>query len=420
MSHKQIVDVYERTDFARRIVEIVTSKVKSPFCIGLDANWGNGKTTFINEFLAPAAESQHLPMVIFDCFEQERLGDPFLSITQHILQALPIEDGGKFNEVRNGLVQAAKRVAVTGSKVFVKALVKTVLKQGVEDIAAEYASTDQSAIIADETTTAIENYVAEKLENGLKDKAAKENFKKSVFELAKKASGHERILVVVDELDRCRPQFALDVLESVKHILNAEGLIFVFSYHKSQLHSLIKHEFGSEVDAEQYLHKFINLDLILPATQIFESEPHFKLLVKEYFERFTIKSETVTSFVNVLFKLNKVHMFEARTIERICVAFALTNESSIDIRLQILLVVWSVKNPKIFSMILNRQPVPGDTPEKLKITSFAADLKSEFSLVNNNPTLGAYIQAILVGPNKNNTDEWGDISFFSNRLNQYK
>ena len=67
----------------------------------------------------------------------------------------------------------------------------------------------------------------------------------------------------MDELDRCRPDYAVDLLEKVKHFFSVEGIVFVLAIDKDQLISSIKGRYGSEsIDGNAYLKRFIDFEYI--------------------------------------------------------------------------------------------------------------------------------------------------------------
>ena len=421
MSQAQLVDVYERKDFADRLVDIVTTKIKSQFSIGIDATWGNGKTTFIENYLTPAAKSKELPIVVFDCFEQERSGDPFITITQHILQTLSAPDNAQIEEAQRRVVFTAKKVFSAAGTIVLKALSRTILKQETSEVLDAILPGEQAEIISTEATAALESFISDKLKNGLQEKIAKENFREAILELAKVSSKHGKILVVIDELDRCRPDFALDVLESIKHILNAEGLVFVIAYHKTQMHSLIKHEFGADFDAVQYLHKFINLDLQLPVTKISENADHFKFLVKQFFNPYSIHSNTLSSFSDVLNAIHFFYGFEARTIERICTTFALCDGGNLDIRIKVLLVVWSVKHTDLFRLIVNGKTLPKEAQSELNFINISTALRFENQIGAMDPYSPAmYFDSLFTGMNGNNQGALYRLFNYARLINQYR
>ena len=54
------------------------------------------------------------------------------------------------------------------------------------------------------------------------------------------------IIIVIDELDRCRPTYAIKLLEEIKHLFDVPGLVFVFGMHGDQLAHSVKAAYGAE------------------------------------------------------------------------------------------------------------------------------------------------------------------------------
>lgn len=370
MSQQDLADIYDRTRFANSLINIAL-KVHSPFSIGVDAKWGNGKTTFVKQFLKKSADRENLPMIVFDCFEHERAGDPFFSITQHILSQLTSDKSDSLTEeVKKQVGNAALKVAKAGGVILMKAFTKTVLKQELADVVSELGGEQQSDVIAEETSGKIEDYIAAKLQNGNQEAAAKANFHKAVEELAS-LNTHKKILVVIDELDRCKPKFSLEVLESIKHLLNASGLVFVITYYREQLCSSVKHEFGDQIDANQYLHKFVNIDFSLPTQKLIDNAESFETLVRQFLTKFPNLHTNHEHFLNYLNSYNQVYAFEARTIERICTLYAISGSGRLPPKIQILLLVWIVKERRLIEYILQGNKLPKDFHNTLKINELS-------------------------------------------------
>lgn len=74
-------------------------------------------------------------------------------------------------------------------------------------------------------------------------------------------------MLFVDELDRCRPDFAVNMLEIIKHTFNVKGVQFVLVTNTQQLRSSINHCYGETVDAQRYLDKFLKYSFSLPQVQ---------------------------------------------------------------------------------------------------------------------------------------------------------
>lgn len=65
------------------------------------------------------------------------------------------------------------------------------------------------------------------------------------------------MIIFIDELDRCKPSFAVHLLEQIKHYLYDERIIFVLSVNQEELQYTIKHFYGNEFDASRYLDRFL-------------------------------------------------------------------------------------------------------------------------------------------------------------------
>ena len=72
------------------------------------------------------------------------------------------------------------------------------------------------------------------------------------------------IYICIDELDRCRPTYAISLLEGVKHLFNAKGVCFVFSTNLAQLSESVKAVYGPGFNGHMYLKRFFDFDYQLP------------------------------------------------------------------------------------------------------------------------------------------------------------
>lgn len=71
------------------------------------------------------------------------------------------------------------------------------------------------------------------------------------------------IVIIIDELDRCRPDYAVKTLETLKHFFDIPGFVFILSIDEKQLKSSVKKLFGTD-NFDGYKRKFINNSFILP------------------------------------------------------------------------------------------------------------------------------------------------------------
>lgn len=71
------------------------------------------------------------------------------------------------------------------------------------------------------------------------------------------------IIIIIDELDRCSPDYAVRTLEVLKHFFDVSGFVFVLAIDENHLKNSVKCLFGTE-NFEGYKRKFINNTFLLP------------------------------------------------------------------------------------------------------------------------------------------------------------
>ena len=91
------------------------------------------------------------------------------------------------------------------------------------------------------------------------------NFQELVDALLRREGQRPRRLVVfVDDLDRCLPEKAIQVLEAIKLFLDVPGCIFVLGLDREAIEDAVQKRYKGEVKAREYLEKIIQLPFILP------------------------------------------------------------------------------------------------------------------------------------------------------------
>jgi len=105
------------------------------------------------------------------------------------------------------------------------------------------------------------------LEKAESDKQSLQAFRDELAEFVQKSeTTGQPVVYFIDELDRCRPTYAIAVLERVKHLLNVPGVVFVFAWDRKQLNETIKHVYGRQTDSGGYLLRFVDLEFSLSIT----------------------------------------------------------------------------------------------------------------------------------------------------------
>ncbi|HAS64270.1 MAG TPA: hypothetical protein DCS35_17925, partial [Vibrio sp.] len=111
----------------------------------------------------------------------------------------------------------------------------------------------------------IDSIIADKLDNSKEDKNALKEFREFLEHIVKEKTSNKKLVFIIDELDRCRPDFALEIIEKIKHLFSVPGLTFVLVMNRTQLEESVKCRYGAGIEAQTYLQKFINIWLRLPS-----------------------------------------------------------------------------------------------------------------------------------------------------------
>ena len=85
----------------------------------------------------------------------------------------------------------------------------------------------------------------------------------------------KRLIFVIDELDRCKPTYAVKLLEVIKHYYTNDRTVFLLSTNNVQLSHTIRKVYGQSFDGPSYLNKFYDLIFNLPD---FDVETYIKYI----------------------------------------------------------------------------------------------------------------------------------------------
>jgi hypothetical protein len=106
--------------------------------------------------------------------------------------------------------------------------------------------------------------------------------------------------VFIDELDRCRPTYAIELLETVKHLFEIKGIVFVIATNTDQLQHSIKVVYGQGFDANRYLYRFFQRTYTLKM-------PDMEKFILSY-PAFTPLGENLASTANGNIQINQDHL----------------------------------------------------------------------------------------------------------------
>lgn len=249
-----IIDIPEDNPFLnckldrRKYADILKDIVSTGdgFVLAINNEWGTGKTTFI-QMWRQLLINEKFRTIYFNAWENDFETTPLPAILAE-LKILTPKDRRKFNSLLNKGAKIAQNVIPSVTKNLVKNNLGIDISEGVENFTK--AATD---ILKDE----ISKYTAR--QKGMLE------FRESLREYVSSDESEKPLIFIIDELDRCRPDYAVEFLEHIKHFFSVKGIVFVLAIDKRQLCSSISGAYGSNAfDSTDYLRRFIDIEYTLP------------------------------------------------------------------------------------------------------------------------------------------------------------
>lgn len=248
-------DLLNRKQYADILTQIV-KHAEGGFTLSINADWGYGKTTFIKMW-EKVLQNEGYYTIYFNAWETDFVADPMMALIDGLRNGfeakdLPSEHLQKVKalwKTASKLVQLVPQYRIIGE-------IAEALQEGIGD-----CTEDNDEL---QKCTSIKQLVY--------------TFRKQLSDFAKTIDQEKQLIVFVDELDRCRPDYAVQMLERIKHFFSLDNIIFVLSIDKKVLCKSIKAVYGGlEIDTEAYLRRFIDLEFDLP-------EPNISDFIEAQFE----------------------------------------------------------------------------------------------------------------------------------------
>lgn len=381
-------DALGRKDSADILSHFVRSCSES-VVICLDGAWGQGKTTFFRMWRQQLL-NEGLVTLYFNAWENDFSDDALICLIGEISSA--IEDISLHGDKAKAKKYLAK------AKKFGMGLVKRSIP-----VAAKIATAgalDLDKLTEQALASFAETIAKEQIENYEKSKKTLTAFKAALEELALSVYDDDEdrkpLIFIVDELDRCRPNFAIEVLEKAKHFFNVKNIVFVIGADKEQLGHSIRSLYGNKINVNGYLRRFIDFDYILPPP---EKGKYFKALFNRFgFDAyFTSKTGNKSRYegrqtISTFSDLFKIYDLSLREQEHCCSLLSLAIRTTpIDHRLYPIflsyLIVLKVKEPYIYKSFIASEITEAELLKQL--SSMPGGV--EFLASNYGPVLEAHI-----------------------------
>ncbi|UZK70777.1 KAP family NTPase [Sphingomonas sp. S1-29] len=245
------------------------------YTLNLDARWGEGKTYFLQNLQAQLAEDGRTVAMV-NAWQDDHGDDPLTSVIAAIDEMLlPFAHKDSVTVPFDHAKRAAAAIGTEALKQVGFHFIKMATGIGLEKLieqASDGAETLDAAAFekgADAALNAVAAKIAaERVANHKAASRAIETFRSRIRETiaAASASGGATLpmFVFIDELDRCRPLYAIKMLEDIKHLFSIEGLIFIVATDSEQLAHSVKAIYGEGFDSNRYLRRFFDRVFVFP------------------------------------------------------------------------------------------------------------------------------------------------------------
>jgi len=373
----------DRSQYAAVLTEVVRT-YSDGFVLSLNNQWGTGKTTFIkmwNVYL----QTKEFKTIYFNAWENDFDNNPLVALMAE-LETLTKGDDSTFKAL-------TQKAAVIG---------KNILPALIKAITAKYID---PGVFSDVLTSATEG-ATEILDEEIKAYSEKKKglieFRTELEKYVKENIEGKPLVLIIDELDRCRPNYAVQLLEQIKHFFNVPGIVFVLSIDKEQLGNAVKGVYGSEqLNSDEYLRRFIDIEFVLPDPEkgkftkylynYYEFGKYFTAEERKKYRRDGNDSESLLEFAILLFDNVKINLRQQEKVfahARIALNSFGHNQRLFPILFIFLIFVRDFQ-PKFYKRLVDRKDSPQTIINELKAI-LPANLLSE------RPRAFQFLEALLV------------------------
>lgn len=290
-------DFLNRHDFIKQVKNVIEllAKNKKNSCFAINGTWGIGKSYVLEKLEKQLLFYQNEETTLdqyfvfhFNCWEYDYYEEPLIAIVSSMLEEIRTKERLFSENARAHILSAVKFVF---SKLYESSSNWLNDKIGIDPKSITDGLTEihNAAIANIDETSQYDKYLA--------FKQVLSTLRQKIHDIAEERT----IIFVVDELDRCIPEYQIKVLERLHHIFNEiDNMQVILSIDKSQLERTIKKMFGEQVDTQKYLAKFIKFEIHLDEGTY---NSQFEEMFSDYFNQFDGNDEAdIVEFKENIFK----------------------------------------------------------------------------------------------------------------------
>lgn len=243
-------DKLERNDYARTLTSYIQG-IRQPYVMAISAGWGQGKSVFLRMW-GDMLKNDNKHCILFNAWESDFGEDPLVA-----LMGALTDYANECTRRLQGEVQAGLQRTLGAAKESL-----ATIWRNKTDVAASFISS-QTGIDAEK---ALARAGKERFDAYEDQRDAMVRFRKQLEAAAQSLSVDGfPLMIMIDELDRCRPDYAVLFLERIKHLFSVSGVVFVLAIEERQLCRTISALYGLDPEgARAYLRRFLDMEYSLP------------------------------------------------------------------------------------------------------------------------------------------------------------
>jgi len=255
-------DWLDRGQLANSMLALVTNS-QDPLVVALDDEWGTGKSHFLRLW-EKKLRKEGVPVVFFNAFENDFSDDAFVALSACLAGALEEFYADRPVQTSDYFEKAAKFGKIVG---------KSALNIAIKATTAGVVSAVDAGEAVDAAISQAGAEATNQYQRLIKERAGYQKAKKefgialSDLRTSLQVDSDLPLVFIVDELDRCRPNFALDVLECLKHFFENEKTHFVLGVSLPALEESVISLYGSQSNGSGYLSRFIDYRISFTPSQ---------------------------------------------------------------------------------------------------------------------------------------------------------
>jgi hypothetical protein len=377
------------------------------YVIAIDSPWGTGKTWFIDMWCNSLKGNENLCPIRYNVRENDFWDNAFEPLMYSILNSDLLKNELNYESKKKDGKQAAVKLVLASTQI-IKGITKGYVnhKSGTEksdlfdkvmslqydsfkkyvmdkkDVFKEYKTFMQNV---DELKKAL-SYTIHLLCRDKKGKKDKKNVKPKSDEDQKKDN---KIVLIIDDLDRCKPSFAVQTLEVIKLVFDIPNLVVLFALDMHQLGYSIKAVYGQDIDTIGYIVRTFDYISKIPKHS---NDEFIKALIKDrpleniklFGDQSLSKTQPYAVFVAFFIKISTVFQLSLKDIKTIYNSFLVfeqyeikSNTSSSLYELYLAMMLLKYKLPVYFdALIMSRFEISSTLQNITEALSGASDVFS--------------------------------------------